>query len=134
MPWLPIDIMDRWLSQGLPRKRCVAPLTDKWTRCYSCCLLSGFSESDSACHHSPYKAGKFPGNCSNRYISFFPMADHPVILALKSCVCSVSICNDISCISVLPAAQFLGFMSDLSLADSFCPFNEKRTKMTVASF
>ena len=64
----------------------------------------------------------------------FPMADHVVILASKSCVCSVSICNDISCISVLPAAQFLGFMSDLSLADSSGPFNEKRTKMTVASF
>lgn len=125
--------MDSWLSQGLPRKRCGAPLTDSWSGCYSCCLPAVFSGCDIVRHDAPYEAGKFSGNSRNRYILFLFVADHPVILAPKPDVRSVSISDDFRPVSFLPGTQLLGFVSYLPLADPPGPLNQKLPQMRIPS-
>ena len=106
--YLSSHIMDRCLSQDLPRKRCGASLTDRWTGCCdSCSFLPFFSWFEVIRHDFPDEACKFPCNCSHRYISFLSMAYHPVILASQSCTSSVRIGDDFCGIACLSGTKVL---------------------------
>ena len=62
------------------------------------------------------------------------MTDHLVVLAAEPDIRLIGVCNDISCLSVLPGSKFFRLIAYNSLADTFCRFDQKTPQMGIPRF